>query len=110
MVCPFGTFFDSYGIFLTIWYKFSHFGMLYLEKSGNPGALTQKHLLSQFFSLLKDTDNQLRLKPNVASAAVGRESEGTSQKYFDRDVFFLNERRNSTNIRKVTKSSKQRFT
>jgi hypothetical protein len=29
-----------YAYFLVIWYIFPHFGMLYQEKSGNPGPLT----------------------------------------------------------------------
>jgi hypothetical protein len=35
-VMPFGLFYSYLVSFVAIWYIFSRFGMLYLEKSGNP--------------------------------------------------------------------------
>jgi hypothetical protein len=57
MVCPFLSILWLFGIFcghlvylMVIWYIFSRFGMLYAEKSGNPGARKVAQLLLELSS------------------------------------------------------------
>jgi hypothetical protein len=38
---PFGIFWGHLGYFMTIWYIFSGLGIMYHEKSGNPGHKDQ---------------------------------------------------------------------
>jgi hypothetical protein len=38
ILLSFGTFYGHFGIFCGLLVCFSHFGMLYQEKSGNPGT------------------------------------------------------------------------
>jgi hypothetical protein len=45
--CPFGIFFDHLVYNTAVWYISSHFGMLVLEKSGNP-EFVGKSLASNF--------------------------------------------------------------
>jgi hypothetical protein len=36
--CPFGTYYDYIGNYVIIWYISTRLGILYTEKSGNPGT------------------------------------------------------------------------
>jgi hypothetical protein len=44
---PFGKFCGHLGYFMVIWYIFPCFGMLYKEKSGNPGRHHKFNLFAQ---------------------------------------------------------------
>jgi hypothetical protein len=54
---PFGTFYEHCHNFVFIWYIFSGFGIMYQEKSGNPGRqLGRKSVLVSFSKLCHEEE------------------------------------------------------